>query len=85
MSRGGSRCSGDRSEFNNPQQVGPDGWAVTGSGSGPPHPPPKAGDLSRENQQDSAYDVWAKQMSSLKRRAPSNLTDKFEFERVLNT
>ena len=46
MSRGGSRRGGDRSEFNNPQQVGPDGWAVAGSGSGPPRPPPKAGDLS---------------------------------------
>jgi translation initiation factor 4G len=45
MSRGGSRRGGDRSEFNNPQQVGPDGWAVAGSGSGP-RPPPKAGDLS---------------------------------------
>lgn len=46
MSRGGSRRGGDRSEFSNPQQVGPDGWAVAGSGSGPPRPPPKAGDLS---------------------------------------
>ena len=48
MSRGGSRRGGDRGEFNNPQQqvVGPDGWAVAGSGSGPPRPPPKAGDLS---------------------------------------
>ena len=44
MSRGGSRRGGDRSEFNNPQQVGPDGWAVAGSGSGPPFPP-KVGDL----------------------------------------
>jgi translation initiation factor 4G len=46
MSRGGSRRAGDRNEFSNPQQVGPDGWAVAGSGSGPPRPPPKAGDLS---------------------------------------
>ena len=46
MSRGGSRRGGDRSEFNNTQQVGPDGWAVAGSGSGPPRPPPKAGDLT---------------------------------------
>jgi translation initiation factor 4G len=48
MSRGGSRRGGDRGEFNNPQQqqVGPDGWAVAGGGSGPPRPPPKAGDLS---------------------------------------
>ena len=47
MSRGGSRRGGDRgSEFSNPQQVGPDGWAVAGSGSGPPRPPPKAGDLT---------------------------------------
>ena len=40
MSRGGSRRGGDRSEFNNPQQVGPEGWAAAG------RPPPKAGDLS---------------------------------------
>ena len=48
MFRGGSRRGGDRSEFNNAQQVGPDGWAVAGSGSGPPgpRPLPKAGDLS---------------------------------------
>ena len=46
MSRGGSRRDGDHNKFNNPQQVGPDGWAVAGSGSGPPRPPPKAGDLS---------------------------------------
>ena len=48
MSRGGSRRGGDRGDFNNPQQqqAGPDGWAVAGSGSGPPRPPPKAGDLS---------------------------------------
>jgi translation initiation factor 4G len=46
MSRGGLRRGGDRSEFSNPQQVGPDGWAVAGSGSGPSRPPPKAGDLS---------------------------------------
>ena len=45
MSRGGSR-GGDRSEFSNPQQVGPNGWAVAGSGSGPPRPPPKSSDLS---------------------------------------
>jgi translation initiation factor 4G len=45
MSRGGSRCGGDRSEFSNPHQVGPDGWAVAGSRSGPPRPPPKADDL----------------------------------------
>ena len=38
---------GDRGEFNNlHQQVGPDGWAVAGGGSGPSRPPPKAGDLS---------------------------------------
>ncbi|KAF9560955.1 hypothetical protein CPC08DRAFT_455778 [Agrocybe pediades] len=43
MSRGGSRRGGDRSEY---AQVGPDGWAVAGSGSGAPRPPPKAGDLS---------------------------------------
>ncbi|TFK44920.1 hypothetical protein BDQ12DRAFT_708734 [Crucibulum laeve] len=42
MSRGGSRRGGDRSDF---AQVGPDGWAVAGN-SGPPRPPPKAGDLS---------------------------------------
>ena len=42
MSRGGSRRGGDRSDY---PQVGPDGWAVAGS-SGPPRPPPKAGDLS---------------------------------------
>lgn len=41
MSRGGSRRGGDRGDF---AQVGPDGWAV--AGSGPPRPPPKAGDLS---------------------------------------
>ena len=47
MSRGGSRRGGDRSEYNPQQQVGPDGWAVAGSGSGgPSRPPPKAGDLS---------------------------------------
>jgi translation initiation factor 4G len=44
MSRGGSRRGGDRSGSSNPQQVGPDGWAV--AESGPPRPPPKAGDLS---------------------------------------
>jgi translation initiation factor 4G len=43
MSRGGSRRGGDRGEF---AQVGPDGWAVAGSGSGAPRPPPKVGDLS---------------------------------------
>ena len=43
MSRGGSRRGGDRGDF---AQVGPDGWAVAGSGSGPPRPPPKVGDLS---------------------------------------
>ena len=26
--------------------MGPDGWAVAGSDSGAPHPPPKFGDLS---------------------------------------
>ena len=36
-------CGGDRGEFSQP--VGPDGWAVAGSGSGLPRPPPKAGDL----------------------------------------
>ena len=46
MSRGGSCRGGDRSGYSIPQQVGPDGWAVAGSGSGPPRPPPKAGDLS---------------------------------------
>jgi translation initiation factor 4G len=47
MSRGGSRRrGGDRSEFSNSQQVGPDGWAVAGGGSSAPRPPPKAGDLS---------------------------------------
>ena len=40
MSQGGSRRGG---EFNNPQQVG---WAIARSGSGPPFPLPKAGDLS---------------------------------------
>ena len=51
MSRGGSRRGGDRGDFNNSQQqVGPDGWAVAGSGSGPPCPPPKAGDLSKFGQ-----------------------------------
>ena len=40
----GSRRGGDRGEFNNlHQQVGPDGWAVAGGGSGLP---PKSGDLS---------------------------------------
>lgn len=43
MSRGGSRRGGDRNEY---PQVGPDGWAVAGGNSGPPRPPPKAGDLS---------------------------------------
>ena len=43
MSRGGSR-HGDRGEIS--QLVGPDGWTVAGSGSGPAHPPPKAADLS---------------------------------------
>lgn len=43
MSRGGSRRGGDRNDY---PQVGPDGWAVAGGGSGPPRPPPKAGDLS---------------------------------------
>ena len=38
MSRGGNRGS-----F---AQVGPDGWAVAGSSSGAPRPPPKVGDLS---------------------------------------
>jgi hypothetical protein len=42
MSRGGSRRGGDRSDH---PPVAPDGWAVAG-GSGPPRPPPKAGDLS---------------------------------------
>lgn len=43
MSRGGSRRGGDRNDF---AQPGPDGWAVAGGASGPPRPPPKAGDLS---------------------------------------
>ncbi len=43
MSRGGSRRGGDHGEH---PQVGPDGWAVAGGSSGPPRPPPKAGDLS---------------------------------------
>ena len=43
MSRGGSRRGGDRGEF---AQVGPDGWAVAGSGSGAPRPPLKVGDYS---------------------------------------
>jgi len=42
MSHGGLRRGGERGQFD--QQVGPDGWAVTG-GSGPPVPPSKAGDL----------------------------------------
>ena len=46
MSQGGSRRGAGCGEFNNSQQVGPDGWAVAGSGSGPLRPPPKAGDLS---------------------------------------
>ena len=47
MSRGGSRRGDDCGEFDNPQQqVGPDGWTVAGSGSGPPRLPPKAGGLS---------------------------------------
>ncbi|KAI0061212.1 hypothetical protein BV25DRAFT_808484 [Artomyces pyxidatus] len=41
MSRGGSRRGGDRGDG----QHGPDGWSV--AGSGPPRPPPKAGDLSQ--------------------------------------
>ena len=44
MSQGGSRFGGDRDEFNNSSQVGPDGWTVYGSG--PLRLPPKAGDLS---------------------------------------
>ncbi|KAF8161290.1 armadillo-type protein [Crassisporium funariophilum] len=44
MSRGGSRRGGERGgDF---AQVGPNGWAFAGSGSGAPRPPPKAGDLS---------------------------------------
>lgn len=43
MSYGGSRRGGDRNDY---PQVGPDGWAVAGGNSGPPRPPPKAGDLS---------------------------------------
>ena len=35
--------TGDRGGF---AQVGPDGWAVAGSGSGASRPPPKVGDLS---------------------------------------
>ncbi|KAG6857169.1 hypothetical protein H0H87_008234 [Tephrocybe sp. NHM501043] len=42
MSRSGSRRGGDRGDY---PQIGADGWAVAG-GSGPPRPPPKAGDLS---------------------------------------
>jgi len=34
--------TGDRGGF---AQVGPDGWAVAGSGSGASHPPPKVGGL----------------------------------------
>ncbi|KAF8891815.1 armadillo-type protein [Infundibulicybe gibba] len=44
MSRGGSRRDSDRNDSS--QQIGPDGWAVTGNNSGPPRPPPNAGDLS---------------------------------------
>ena len=44
MSRGGSRRGGERGQFD--QQAGPDGWAVAGGSTGPPRPPPKAGDLS---------------------------------------
>jgi len=42
MSRGGSRRGDDRGDF--AQQVGPEGWVVAGSGSGPP---PKAVDLAK--------------------------------------
>ncbi|KAH0588820.1 hypothetical protein H2248_004620 [Termitomyces sp. 'cryptogamus'] len=42
MSRGGSRRGGNRDDYT---QVGPDGWAVAGSGNAP-RGPPKAGDLS---------------------------------------
>ncbi|KAI0308493.1 armadillo-type protein, partial [Amylostereum chailletii] len=41
MSFGGFRYGGDR---NDGSVIGPDGWSV--AGSGPPRPPPKAGDLS---------------------------------------
>jgi translation initiation factor 4G len=44
MSRGGSRRGADRNQLD--QQAGPDGWAVAGGSTGPPRPPPKAGDLS---------------------------------------
>lgn len=45
MSRGGSRRGADRGgQFD--QQAGPDGWAVAGGSTGPPRPPPKAGDLT---------------------------------------
>jgi translation initiation factor 4G len=43
MSRGGSRRGGERGQFD---QQTPDGWAIAGS-TGPPRPPPKAGDLSQ--------------------------------------
>jgi translation initiation factor 4G len=44
MSRGGSKRGGERGQFD--QQAGPDGWAVAGGSTGPPRPPPKAGDLT---------------------------------------
>jgi translation initiation factor 4G len=44
MSRGGSRRGTERG--NEGTQPSGDGWAVAGTGSGPPRPPPKVGDLS---------------------------------------
>ncbi|KZV69987.1 hypothetical protein PENSPDRAFT_685877 [Peniophora sp. CONT] len=43
MQRGGSRRGDNRNEG---PVIGPDGWAIAGSGSGAPRAPPKAGDLS---------------------------------------
>ncbi|EGN92730.1 hypothetical protein SERLA73DRAFT_190565 [Serpula lacrymans var. lacrymans S7.3] len=76
MSRGGSRRGGERG---GDAQVGPDGWAVAG-GSGPPRPPPKAGDLSNFGKIQKATPVTfgpssmfvgGKKEQSLKREALS--------------
>ncbi|VDC02695.1 unnamed protein product [Peniophora sp. CBMAI 1063] len=47
MTRGGSRRGDNR---NDGPVIGPDGWAIAGSGSGAPRAPPKAGDLSKFGQ-----------------------------------
>ena len=90
MSRGGSRRGGDRGEFSQPVGVvGPDGWAVAGSGSGPARPPPKTGDLLNFGKISEAQplmfgssSVFAGLKKGAENKTRDNLMDKFELKHV---